>query len=80
MPSSNWVTVIVHRHGELHSIGSPQDALLILISDWPNFEGIAYISALEACAGTEGGGVSFPEARAAFLLAAVEAGVYFQAA
>jgi hypothetical protein len=75
---SGWVTLTVQRHGEQHTISSAQDALAMLISKWPVSDGIAYIAALEACAGAEDGAVSLPQARAAFLLAAIEAGVYFE--
>ncbi|MDM9623292.1 hypothetical protein A6U87_05925 [Rhizobium sp. AC44/96] len=79
MESNGWVTVTLQRHGKLHTINSVGDALDMLISRWPVSDGVAYIGAMEACVGTEEGGVSSSQARAAFLLAAVEAGIYFEA-
>ncbi|KQV78173.1 DUF982 domain-containing protein [Rhizobium sp. Root1220] len=78
MPGTEWDAILIDRHGETYLIALPRGALHVLMSDWPTSEGGSYIAAMEACAGTEEGSVSYGEARAAFLLAAVEAGVYFE--
>ncbi|WP_342030079.1 DUF982 domain-containing protein [Rhizobium tibeticum] len=73
-----WLIVIVERNNSFYTIASAEDALDLLFSDWPVNSGAAFISAMEACAGTATGLVTQEEAQWAFLLAADEANVLFR--
>ena len=50
----------------------------MLFSDWPRWEGAAYFSAFDACGRAERGESTEELARSAFILAAIEAGLYFE--
>jgi hypothetical protein len=77
--SPTWgKTVQINHNGHVHLVRSAREALEVLFSDWPKSEGRAYFSALEACAKTEWGEATHYDARYAFILAIVEAGLYFE--
>ncbi|OWV92786.1 hypothetical protein ATY81_16685 [Rhizobium sp. R72] len=72
------MVVVVQRRQLDHTIASPEDALELLLSDWPTNGGLPLISAMEACAGAIAGTVSEEEAQYAFLEAALDAGIDFE--
>ncbi len=80
MPASQWVALIVERNKVQHTVASADEALEMLIANWPLTSGRAFFSALEACAGTMAGAVTQGEAQSAFLAAALDARVVFRLA
>ncbi|MBB3543757.1 MULTISPECIES: DUF982 domain-containing protein [unclassified Rhizobium] len=78
MSTLEWVIVIVERNRSFHTVSSAEQALQLLLKNWPVTTGTTFISAMEACAGALRGAVSQGEAQAAFLAAALQAGVVFR--
>ncbi|MGO4441488.1 DUF982 domain-containing protein [Rhizobium sp. RAF56] len=79
MQISPWgKTVLIYRDGHIRHVNSARDAINMLFSDWPRWEGAAYFSAFDACGRAERGESTEELARSAFILAAIEAGLYFE--
>jgi hypothetical protein len=79
MPTPTWgKTIVVFLHGNPHPIGSSVDALDTLLAQWPIADGQKYLLALEVCGEVTRGEKAENQARSAFILAAVEAGLYFE--
>nr|MCA0806571.1 DUF982 domain-containing protein [Rhizobium sp. T1473] len=75
MSAPGWIAVIVERNQAFHMIGSAEDALDLLFTNWPVFSGTAFVLAMETCAGTATGAVTQGETLSAFLAAAHDAKV-----
>lgn len=79
MQTSPWgKTILIYLGGRLRPVNSAHDAIDVLFSDWPRWEGPAYFSAFDACGRAERGESTEELARSAFILAAIEAGLYFE--
>ena len=73
MSTPDWLVLVVERHHVFHVIGSAEEALDMLSTNWPTASGAAFVRAMEACAGTATGTVTQEEAQPSFLAAALDA-------
>lgn len=78
MSTPGWLFVLVMRKQIVYTLTSAEEALDLLISDWPVHDGTPFIDAMEACEGVIKGTVTSEVAQFAFLTAAMDAGVDFK--
>jgi hypothetical protein len=71
-------TLLISRDGHLRPVTSAHEAIEVLFFDWPRWDGPAYFSTFDACGRAERGESTEKLARSAFILAAIEAGLYFE--
>jgi hypothetical protein len=72
----NSVTVEMNEAGHYRTISSVQEANEFLLHDWPTEKGLAQLAARKACLGAMMGALSVEDARAAFIQATKECGIY----
>lgn len=75
LPSFPPVRVVDGHAGEVRSVRTADDVWKTLLDDWPLSEGDCFLSALLVCIDVQCGMRAPEDARAAFVAAAVEAGV-----
>jgi len=75
-----WLVLVVERNRMLHTVASAEEALDMLFTNWPVTNGLAFFSAMQACAPTVAGTATQGEAQSAFLAAALDASVVFRLA
>jgi hypothetical protein len=73
------VTIETLTLGKFQMVSSAAEAARILLEEWPVDEGDAYVAAKAACLSVLTGNTQPDVARAAFLKAAEEAGVFVRA-
>jgi beta-glucosidase-like glycosyl hydrolase len=72
----NPITIEINEAGHYRNITSVEEANLFLLHDWPQEKGLAQLAAQRACLDALMGKVAAEEARAAFIEAAKESGIY----
>lgn len=77
MPALSWNTPVKVNmpHSGIQTVHGPFAALILLMDEWPNMSGPAYVEARSACRAALDGRKTPDQARAEFLLAATEADV-----
>jgi beta-glucosidase-like glycosyl hydrolase len=72
----NPITIEINEAGHYRNITSVEEANEFLLHDWPQEKGLAQLAARRACLDALMGKVAAEEARAAFIEAAKESGIY----